>query len=177
MHPCTNKQILPTFRPLFRPARVGDREPAVRRSAQLHSSSRQCVWIRQWRLAAHPSAAAGGRFGAHPRADRRDSQVLLWVLLYVHFTPRSEGFTSGRPAGRFSEVFWGCMVCCIWRLTSLFFTLHPIFSRSPACPSDDWKLQNWFITEVAVLCLARTKDLYLTHIVEISKTFFSNSSL
>ena len=73
-----------TLRPLFQPTWAGDSEPVIRGSAQLHSASRQRVWVRQWRLAAHPPAATRGRSGTHSRPDRRDAQVLLWVLFYLH---------------------------------------------------------------------------------------------
>lgn len=64
-------------RPLFRPAWIGDNEPAVRGSAQIHPSSRQRVRLRQRRLAAHPSAAARGRPGPHMPTGGGISQVLL----------------------------------------------------------------------------------------------------
>ncbi len=103
------KHTLPTLRPLFRPARVGDSEPPIRRSAPLHSSSRQRVWIRQWRLAAHPSAATRSRSGTHTRADWRDAQVLLWVLLYLHFLTSC---SSNDLLTFWCEIFWTRWLVC-----------------------------------------------------------------
>lgn len=77
-----------TPRPLLRPARAGDSESAVRRSAQVHPSSRHCVWIWQRRLAAHPSGPSRGRTGTHKWTDRRDVQIFLWVLLLLFHVVR-----------------------------------------------------------------------------------------
>lgn len=65
------------LRSLFRCPWIGDSESPVRGSAQLHPSSRHCVWL-WWRwLAAHPSAATRRLSWTHIWTDQGDFQILL----------------------------------------------------------------------------------------------------